>query len=451
MNWEQPFRGRSFLYCVLAVNKRQPATRTSVMCGPAKSVDYRSVKAEKMRMKSENEARDRYARHYAAVLAVDAIIQYRSKTAHTILTIEAEDRPEWDDIVQIMRPMNIEHRHQVKRQQTPLTKGEFGKYIIAAAEGGKEVEYHFGFPWPIEIEEVGHTRVLRTLCSRIRQDGANHGKVIAGLRDGERKWLDALVTWTKLDVASVINLLHRIHIDAIGYEEDLDNRALRLLEPIFGQATQDAWDRVQAFVADKDGVVEIDPANLLQKLPPPAADEIETFYWSFIEEVETRFEIEAWAWLTDHVVRNLVPQEFEDGVYDFVLSVHRAVWPNRYPDLETALENLASRAQEYLAHFHKRSISDGEWNRENKYYQNQFDKSWYQAESDAADAWDKGNVPRLINMVVALNVLFDTVRKCLRPTYRLRNGRLGVHDTLGVRNDGNEAIYYWQDYADIKQ
>ncbi len=43
-----------------------------------------------MRQKAENEARDRYARRYAAVLAVDALIQYRAKGVEGIVIVEAE-------------------------------------------------------------------------------------------------------------------------------------------------------------------------------------------------------------------------------------------------------------------------------------------------------------------------------------------------------------------------
>lgn len=75
-----------------------------------------------MRKKSENEARNRYARRYAAVLAVEALIQHRGKNVETIIVVEAEDNPLGDDIRQIDAKTGKERRHQVKRQQTPLTE-----------------------------------------------------------------------------------------------------------------------------------------------------------------------------------------------------------------------------------------------------------------------------------------------------------------------------------------
>lgn len=68
-----------------------------------------------MRQKSENEARDRYARRYAAVLAAESLIKFRAKGLKTIITVEAEDNPLWDDIVEFDLATNIYHRHQVKR------------------------------------------------------------------------------------------------------------------------------------------------------------------------------------------------------------------------------------------------------------------------------------------------------------------------------------------------
>lgn len=402
-----------------------------------------------MRNKSENEMRDRYVRQYASVLAVEALIQHRAKTADIVLTIEAEDVSDWDDIVQVHKSSGKIHRHQVKRQQTPLPYAEFGRYFAVAIEQPEDVEFHFAFPSLVDIEEVENIRFLRTMCGRISQDGANPVKVIESLQAGEKAWLKATQEWTKLAEEEALLLLKRVHIDIIGYEEDLDNRALRLLEPVFGNATEEAWSLVQVLMSDKDGVVEIDPSFVLSTLPPPAADDIETFYWSFVEEVETCFEVRAWTWLTDSLVRNLVPEEFERKVFGFSLSVQRTAWPGRHLELEQALINLSNRAVDFLTHFETRSTIHGEWIR----YDHSLDShetGWFAEGTSEFEKWDNGNVPRLINMVVGLNDLFKSVRKCLRQTYRMRDGKLGIHDMQGFRNNTEGVISYWDNYVEIK-
>lgn len=227
-----------------------------------------------VRQKSENEARDQYARRYVAVLAVEALIQYRAKGATTLLVVEAEDHPLWDDVLQVDKSKKRQHRYQVKRQQTPLSKEEFAGYIKAAAEGKQEVEYHFVFPVLIGVVGVGEIRTLRTLCDRVQQVGANQDMILRTLRRSEREWVSFLAKSVGHEQTQVFDLLRRVHIDIVGFEEDLDNKAMRLLEPIFGHSAEEAWRITRTFVADKDGVVEIDPEPLWRILPPVTADQV---------------------------------------------------------------------------------------------------------------------------------------------------------------------------------
>jgi hypothetical protein len=108
-----------------------------------------------MRQKAENETRDRYARRYAAVLAVDALIQYRAKGVEIVIVVEAEDNPLWDDIVQVNAATSKRRRHQVKRQQTPLTEEGFAKYIKTAAGGDPGTDYHFALAALIQVSDAG--------------------------------------------------------------------------------------------------------------------------------------------------------------------------------------------------------------------------------------------------------------------------------------------------------
>jgi hypothetical protein len=182
----------------------------------------------------------------------------------------------------------------------------------------------------------------------------------------------------------------RLHIDIVGFEEQLNKRALQPLVLIFGERAEEAWARALAYVSDKDGVVEIHPKALSEIMPPPAADEIETLYWSFVEEVEEAFRVDRWAWLTDNLVRDLMPLEFYEGGHAFVRSVTGAAWPDRYPELNAQFENLADRVEEYLRHFDMRSYFQGDWARQDKHYKAIFPNPHYDEEWRSAQAWEKG-------------------------------------------------------------
>ncbi len=402
-----------------------------------------------MRKKSQNEERDRYARRYAAVLAVEDLIRFRAGTGHSTITVEAEDNPLWDDVLQASLRDGGERRHQVKRQLTPLSAADFAEYVKEAANGSATTHYHFAFPSFVSVDGVGELRILNGLCRRVSQPGSDLAKVLSGLMDAERAWLDALTGWTGRSDADVLELLRRVRVDMLGLEEDLDNRALRLLEPIFGSATEEAWRRVREYVSDKDGVVNIDPAALWPLLPAPTGDEVDAFYWSFIEEVEKNFLVQHWPWLTDHLIRDLMPFEFRDGALAFVIDVAGAAWPGRYAGIDAAMKQLADRSEEYVHHFLSRSIERGEWLKEDKTWKSIFPHPQYDEQVAASRAWERGNQRRLFNTVVALNELFAAVRRELRPTYRLRDGKLGVHDQMGVTNQMQSVIHYPNGYVDL--
>ena len=114
------------------------------------------------------------------------------------------------------------------------------------------------------------------------------------------------------------------------------------------------------------------------------------------------------------------------------------------------MANLANRAVDYIVFFDTRSESDGKLVREDKSYKRSNDLGVYQKGREAARAWDRGVHLRLINVVVALNELFDAVRKTLDEAYRLDGGKIGIHDEMGVLSpDAEPAVHHYKGYIDI--
>ena len=410
----------------------------------------RSKEGALVRNKSELLARDRYARCYAAVKVADALVPFRAQGVVTVVSVEAEDVPLWDDIVEADQSTNKRRRHQVKKQLTPLAADGFGECVKAASDGDPETEYRFAYPVLIDVIGIGEIRILSEICDRVQQVGANIDTILGSLRPAETVWVDAVKKWTGRDDKAALNLLRRLFVDIIGGEKQLHQRGKFTLMPTFKHATDEAWDRILAFVDGKDGAVEIHPADLLKHLPPPAADAIEAFYWSMVRKAEYGFAQHRWASVSDHLASNLVPQWFHDNVLAFVRSVRSAAWPKRHPALESAMANLANRAVDYIVFFDTRSESDGKLVREDKSYKRSNDLGVYQKGREAARAWDRGVHLRLINVVVALNELFDAVRKTLDEAYRLDGGKIGIHDEMGVLSpDAEPAVHHYKGYIDI--
>jgi hypothetical protein len=135
----------------------------------------------------------------------------------------------------------------------------------------------------------------------------------------------------------------------------------------------------------------------------------------------------------------------------FVQSVEGSAWPGRHPEIEVALRNLSHHAHEYIRFFDTRSESSDRWVKEDKSYKRIFPNPNYHEEAQAANKWRKSVQRRFVTMVVALNELFSAVRLKLRPTYRLRDGRLGIHDKMGVTNQMVPVVWSPKETVDINE
>lgn len=404
-----------------------------------------------MRSKSEMEKRDRYARMYAAVRAAEALIPFRSRGAATIITVEAEDCELWDDIVEFDKATNRRRRHQVKRQLTALPAKSFAEYVVAVAKGDPAVTYCFSYPVPIEVTNVGELRILSDLSDRVKQEGASFDKILVELRPAERQWLESIVNWTGLSAYDALALLKQIEIEFIGEERQLERRARLALEPTYGAAWEKAWKEVLAFVANKDGVVDIHPETLLANLTPPAIDPDIAFYWSIIRRAEVQFGLDRWVGLTDHLATDLLPRWFYQDVLEYVHTVASAAWPGRIPDLEASMQNLAKYAEDYLVFFSRRADLDRGILREDKSYRRSLQGAEVWNEDQAAEAWRRGTTARLINLVVALNSMLESVRQHLDKDFRREGGNLGITDSLGTWDAeyGEGKTYYFKDYVNL--
>ena len=206
------------------------------------------------RNKSELKSRDKYAELYASVLLAEAVVDHGLGAPSSTLKIESEEMAEWDDVVQKFE--NQHHRHQIKKQVTGLNSKEFAQYVKSINYEGI-VKYHFAVPVPISVKSVGELRILKELCRRLQQQGANLDEVLDGLRPAEKKWLKKLKEWTKGSPTEVFRKLQCLHIDFIGFEPELKELAVRALRNEFRDNAQNVLDEICKYVSNLDGVVDI--------------------------------------------------------------------------------------------------------------------------------------------------------------------------------------------------
>lgn len=400
------------------------------------------------RNKSELKTRDKYAELYASVLIAEAVIDHHFDGQSPIIKIETEDIAEWDDIVQ--KQANETHRHQIKRQLTDLKPEDFAK-CIKSMNCEETVQYHFAVPAPISVKGVGELRILKELCRRLQQSRVNIDEVVDSLQRAESKWVQTLQEWTQENVTEIFEKLQCLHIDFIGFEPELNDRAVRALKYEFGDNARNALDKICNHVSTIDGVVDIKAEDVRKKLPSPNSNKTHLLYWSLIRQAEKRLWISRWWGLTEVLMSNVVPEPFHDDILQFCLKVSTVVWPGACEPIESAIKNVAARVSEYRRHFCLRCTAAPLGNRlvEDKSYKlNGFNQTYIE-EVSRSEAWHKGNQIRLFNLVVALNELFDQVKTNLDSEYRLADGKLGIYDEIGAFQPDAETVYFPESYLPV--
>nr|BFD65313.1 hypothetical protein HAGR004_03350 [Bdellovibrio sp. HAGR004] len=141
---------------------------------------------------------------------------------------------------------------------------------------------------------------------------------------------------------------------------------------------------------------------------------------------------------------------FIQGVNEFGLAVHRAIWSKTRPDLEVAIKELSKRSQAYKDQFVSKARLDAEsmaWWREDQKW-----KEWHNPNYDEdlkkSQEWSEKCQNLLFDLTVALNRFGDTVRHDLKPDFMVSYGRFGVSDSLGYTNQMEAVVYFPDKYSD---
>ncbi len=164
-------------------------------------------------------------------------------------------------------------------------------------------------------------------------------------------------------------------------------------------------------------------------------DTDEEWYALIINEITENFQLFSWEWLSDHVLRGIVPDTFIEGVTAIDLYLFKAIYPHKYPDLEKSIINMMKRARQYTDHFTSNSYLDSRnFYRGKKFYKEIYPNPNYHSDLKEYNKWEVKCTRLLFNLTVALNEYADQVRKSINPDYFKLQGKFVVFDSMGVLN-----------------
>lgn len=183
-------------------------------------------------------------------------------------------------------------------------------------------------------------------------------------------------------------------------------------------------------------------------VPDDMGGEIGKLYATLVNRATQCLLLENWPWLTDNAIRDLLPEEFVDGVRKLAIDVECAVWPGKHTALETALKNVAHRATGYVDAFLELGYLDGhDWFRQDLRWKRQF-VSDYDERMKRSDAWHRRCTRLLFNLTHALNEFAAEVRSTIQPTYFFHEGKFYVLDSLGVMSNMEGSVYFPNGYEE---
>lgn len=373
------------------------------------------------------------------------------------IRVESEKYAALDDLLEVIGEQDGSctslHGWQVKQQLTPLPAAAIHEMLASLREHTNLATGTLAVPGPIEVEGVASLRVLRGLCKRLGQRGVDVKDVLSGLRGEENTWLEHLGKTLALDATPTATLLSRFRVKFIGDEETLRDLVRERLETRFRAPVDPLVAAISEFLATVDGTVEVTYGLLNEKLlknfPRAGEAEFDDVYRMLIARIDDRLWLHKWARLTDTLVRNLIPTEFVEDVYDLSASMLVQPWPGRQKALETAMQEVAKRARSFVDCFVSNSeLADEKVLRENLAYKRRWDHAAYARGRDKSERWDTECGKRLSNLVVALNGYAAAVRATVNPRYRMVEGDFLIVDSLGVRNDGQPARYFPKEFRE---
>lgn len=166
-------------------------------------------------------------------------------------------------------------------------------------------------------------------------------------------------------------------------------------------------------------------------------------YKNLTSKVTTALGMDNWEWTCDHLFRGVMPEDYPERVGRLSLEHFRTRFPHQDMRFEAAMQNLVTRAKQYLDHY----MSNAEmhpygncWVGVKKYKDNP-DHEMIVALIDEYNAWQRGCTMLLFNMVRAMNEFADAVRTRLDANL-VPSTMFCVYDLQGLMSDDLEETWH---------
>jgi hypothetical protein len=177
------------------------------------------------------------------------------------------------------------------------------------------------------------------------------------------------------------------------------------------------------------------------------------FYDFLMNKVTEYLHLTDWMRISDNLIANSIEDYLIDSFGNFTGMVFRTVFPNTHPELDDAIRQLSDRVQALIDHFTDSNyaylLENGQWWQIDRRWKREWlEQAVYQQKYDECDKWRKRLFDIHCNLVVALNLYSDEVRKSIKSDYFM-NQRFVVNDSLGVYNQLIGYQYVPTEYCEI--
>lgn len=172
-------------------------------------------------------------------------------------------------------------------------------------------------------------------------------------------------------------------------------------------------------------------------------DEDDKWYSDLINLITEKYILNQWEYICDHAFRNILAQDFADGISDVSQYIFKALFPKTKLKLDKSIMNLDFHASKYINHYLGNSyLDDNNFYRARKFYKEINPNPNYHTDMEKYNEWEKISTQLLFNFTHALNEFSDQVRESINKNYLKYQGKFIVLDSMGLMGGSLQYTTY---------
>lgn len=188
------------------------------------------------------------------------------------------------------------------------------------------------------------------------------------------------------------------------------------------------------FELEQDKIIHV-----LGGTSPGATSNQNDFYRYIVSTITDKMYLNDWIRISDNLIANCIDDFVIEGLSDLNTIVFRTNFPGTYPSFDKSVIELSSRVQFLIDHFtkskHAYLTDDSKWWRQDRRWKKTIHpQDVYAMKWNESDQWRKKLLDIHINLVHAMNLYADQVRKFFDPAYFM-NQSFVLSDSFGTYNN----------------